>query len=230
MKTIGIIGGLGPETTAKFYLDLISFCLKFNKIQRPEIIISSIPLPFDVEEEAIAEGKGEEGCVSFITEAARKLEKAGVDFIVMPCNSLHTYIDEIRGAVKIPVLSIVEETVKFLKKEEVFEVGVISTTITLKNKLYEKALTVNGIKQVLPNESQQIKIGKLIHNLVINKYGSKDKKELKDIINDLKKRGIKHILLACTDLQLLMPKSPTLKIYDTMKILIDSSVEEIIKE
>ena len=230
MKTVGIIGGLGPETTSEFYLELLFSCQKLNKVNRPPILIYSVPLPYDIEEDAIARGKGEERCVPFILDAAKKLEKAGADFLVMPCNSLHAFIENLRGAVKIPALSIVEETTKFLKKENISEVGVISTSITLNKKLYENSFIANGIEQVRPDDFQQAKIGKMIHNLVSNRHDNKDREELIKVINDFETKGIDHVILACTDLQLLIPYHPRLKIYDTMKIFAEATVQEIIKD
>ena len=229
MKTVGIIGGLGPETTSEFYLELIFSCQKLNRVNRPPILIYSVPLPYDIEEDAIARGKGEERCVPFISEAAKKLEKAGADFLVMPCNSLHAFIEDIRSVVKIPVLSIVEETTKFLKKENISEVGIISTSITLNKKLYENSFKANGIKQITLDDFQQAKIGKMIHNLVSNRHDNKDREELIKVINDFETKGIDHVILACTDLQLLIPHHPRLKIYDTMKIFAEATVQEILK-
>ena len=230
MKTVGIIGGLGPETTSEFYLELIFSCQKNNKVNRPPILIYSVPLPYDIEEDAIARGKGEERCVPFILDAAKRLEKAGANFLVMPCNSLHAFIENLRGAVKIPVLSIVEEITKFLKKENVSEVGIISTSITLNKKLYETSFIANGIKQVAPDDFQQAKIGKMIYNLVSNRHDNKDREELIKVINDFETKGIDHVILACTDLQLLIPHHLRLKIYDTMKIFAEATVQEIIKD
>lgn len=230
MKTVGIIGGLGPETTSEFYLELIFLCQKFNKINRPSILISSVPLPYDIEENAIVKGKGEEKCVLFLLDAAERLEKAGADFLVMPCNSLHTFIEEIRNFVKIPVLSIVEETTKFLKKENISKVGIISTAITFNKKLYESSFIANSIKQITPNDLQQAKIGKIIYNLVSNRQGNKDREELIKIINNFENKGIDHVILACTDLQLLIPHHPRLKIYDTMKIFAEATVQKIVDD
>ena len=80
-------------------------------------------------------------CLPFLIKEAKRLEEAGADFIVMPCNSLHVFIKEIRGSVKVPVLSIVEETIKFLKKNNFKTVGIVSTSATIENKLYETAFT-----------------------------------------------------------------------------------------
>ena len=230
MKTVGIIGGLGPETTSEFYLELIFSTQKLNKANRPKILIYSVPLPYDIEEDAIARGKGEERCLPFLIDAAKSLERAGADFLVMPCNSLHAFIENIRGSVKIPVLSIVEEATKFLKEERISEVGIISTLITLNKKLYETSFTTNGIRQVVPDDFQQAKIGKMIHNLVSNRHDNKDREELVKIISEFEGKGVGGVILACTDLQLLIPEHPRLKIYDTMKILVDTTVKELLGE
>lgn len=229
MKTVGIIGGLGPETTSEFYLELIFSCKQLNKISYPPILINSIPLPFDIEKDAIADGIGEERCLPFLLDAAKNLENAGADFLVLPCNSLHVFIKEIRKAVKIPVLSILEETSKFLKQQNINKVGIIATPITIKNKLYEKPLKANGITQVIPDNLQQAKIGKLILNLVSNRYDNKDRNILLKVIQDFGKKKVKNIILACTDLQLLIPEQSNIKIYDTMKILLDFTVKEVIE-
>ncbi|MEK7501385.1 MAG: amino acid racemase [Patescibacteria group bacterium] len=229
MKTVGIIGGLGPETTSEFYLDIVFSCQKKDKTARPPIIISSVPLPYQIEEDAIARNFGIERCLPFLTKEAGRLEKAGVDFIVMPCNSLHIFIQEIRDAVSIPVLSIVEETIKFLKRENMHKVGIVSTSATIKNKLYENAFAENGIEYVTPDEFQQAKMGKFILNLVTGQQKNKDREELVNIINDFEGKELDCVILACTDLQLLIPHHPTIKIIDTMKIFADATVGKILE-
>lgn len=228
MKAVGIIGGLGPETTAEFYLDIVFSCQKESKTARPPIIISSVPLPYQIEEEAITKASGIERFIPFLTQEAKRLEKAGADFIVMPCNSLHVFIKEIRESVSIPVLSIVDETVKFIQKNGFKKVGIVSTSATIKNKLYEDAFKRNDIEYVAPDNFQQAKMGKFIHNLVMGKQNNRDREELIEIINGFEGKNVDCIALACTDLQLLIPQHPTLKIFDTMKILADATVREIL--
>ena len=115
MKTAGIIGGLGPETTSGFYLELIFGCYNKNKESRPPILVWNVPLKYAIEEDLLKKAVGEERFLPYLVSGAKILEKAGADFLVMPCNSLHIFIDQIRKSVNIPVLSIVEETGKFLK-------------------------------------------------------------------------------------------------------------------
>ncbi len=228
MKTVGIIGGLGPETTSEFYLDLIFSCQKKSKKTRPGIIISSVPLPYKIEEDLIMKNKGSKRYIPFLVAEAKRLEKAGADFLVMPCNSLHVFIEDIRKAVKIPVLSIIEETVKFMKKKKYKKVGIVSTSATIENKLYETAFEKAKISYATPNSLEQAKLGKFIHNLVMGQQNNKDRDRLVKIINNFENKNVDCVALACTDLQLLIPKHPKLKIFDTMKIFVDATVDKML--
>lgn len=228
MKTVGVIGGLGPETTAEFYLDVVFSCQKKDKTARPNIIIASVPLPYDIEEEAIEQNKGFEKIPPFLIEEAKKLEKAGVDFIVMPCNSLHVFIEKIRDSVSVPVLSIVEETVSYIKNKNYNKVGIVSTSATIENELYENAFEKEGIIYETPDDFEQAKMGKYIHNLVTGQQKNTDREGLIQIIDNLSKKNVGAVALACTDLQLLIPKHNDVEIFDTMKILADATVREIL--
>lgn len=228
MKSVGIIGGLGPETTSEFYLDVIFSCYQKDRSARPSIVIASVPLLYQIEEDLIMKNEGAERYIPFLVKEAQRLEKAGVDFIVMPCNSLHVFIEDIRSSVKIPVLSIVEETVKFMKENNFKRVGIVSTSATIKNKLYENAFQANDILYETPNELEQEKMGKFIHNLVMGQQNNKDREELVKIIDGFENKQVDCVALACTDLQLLIPKHQNLKIFDTMKILADATVREIL--
>jgi len=229
MKTVGIIGGLGPETTSEFYLEIIFGCYENNKENRPPILLWNIPLKYKIEEDLLMKAEGEERYIPYLVEAAKRLEKGGADFLVMPCNSLHSFIEDIRNSVEIPVLSIVEETVRFLRNKGVKKVGVLETSSSLKRKLYETELKKENIKQILPNDFEQARIGKTINNIVLNRHVNKDREELLKIINKFEENGVKIVILACTDLQLLIPYHPRLEIYDTMKIFADATVDEILK-
>lgn len=228
MKTAGIIGGLGPETTSEFYLELIFSCFEKNKINRPPILLWNIPLPYQIEEDLIIKAQGEERYIPYLIDAAQRLEKGGADFLVMPCNSLHIFIEKIRSAVRIPVLSILEETAKFLKSQEVSAVGILATSTTIQNKLYENQLAQAGIEQVVPDDFQQAKIGKMINNLVLNRHDNKDREELLKIIDGFEEKNVKTVILACTDLQLLIPHHNRMKIFDTMKVFADATVNFIL--
>lgn len=229
MKTAGIIGGLGPETTAQFYQEIIFDSFQKNKLERPPLLIWSIPLKYQIEEDLITKAEGEDRYIPYLQDAARRLESGGADFIVIPCNSVHIFIDEVRNAVKIPVLSIVEETSAFLKSKNISNVGLLATKSTVDKKLYQMPLEANQIGITLPDQEDQNKIGTLINNLVINRYDDKDRAELLEVIERLSNKGLKDVVLACTDLQLLTPKHDHVNIYDSMAILADATVREILQ-
>lgn len=229
MKTVGIIGGLGPEATAKFYLEIVSACSDLNEQSHPPILIYNVPLPLQLEKECIVKAKNEEKCLPFLIQAAKILEKGGADFLVMPCNSLHIFIKEIRKAVKIPVLSIVEETVKFLKKQNIKDVGILATSITINRGLYQLKLNGHDIREIVPNNQDQAKLGQIIYNLVIGHYTEADKQALDQITDSLVKKGAESIILACTDLQLLSPQHTKVRVFDTMQILVNSTINETVR-
>lgn len=228
MKTVGIIGGVGPETTAEFYLEVIFGCQQRNNTQRPAMLIWNVPLAFQIEEDLLLHAEGEERYIPYLVEAAEKLESAGSDFLVMPCNTLHIFIGEIRKAVHIPVLSIVEETAKLLKHKGVEKVGILATPSSLRRNLYEEELKKHGIEQVLPDGFDEAKLGKMISNIVLNRHANKDRESLLKVVKNFQSKNVDTVILACTDLQLLIPHLPRMEILDTMKILADTTVDTIL--
>jgi aspartate racemase len=228
MKRLGVIGGLGPETTAKFYLEIILACQRRERSHRPGIVISSVPIPYVVEEEAIAHGRGVERLLPILEEEARRLERAGCELIVMPCNTLHIFIKELRQAVKVPVLSIVEETSRFLEKEGARRVGLIATAATHRSGIYPGLLAGRGITVVEPSAKLQTRVGRIVHSLVNGRHDAKDREALLAIVGALEADGVDCVLLACTDLQLLLPEHPTVKVHDTMRIFVGATVERML--
>jgi len=224
MKIAGIIGGLGTEITSKFYMEVVFACSKQNG-QRPNMLISNVAVPLTVEKEVINGAKNQEDFLPFLTTSARQLEKGGADFIVIPCNTVHIFINEIRKSVHIPVLSIIEKAAEFLKKKQIKEIGLFATKTTIDNRLFDDQLESIGIKIKVPDNLDQNKIGRIIHNLVNNRSSQEDKKKFIKIIHNLKTN---NALLACTDLRLLNITLQNIKMIDTMNILKEATVREII--
>lgn len=228
MKSVGVIGGLGPETTAEFYLEVIFQCQKLNQTQRPLIVIASVPLLFEIERDLIATNTGKERYIPYLVQEAKRLQSCGVDFLVMPCNSLHIFIEEIRGAVEIPVLSIVEETIKYLKDNHFSSVGLISTSATIANNVYESSFAENKINFTVPDGLSRAKMDKIIQRLIDGQHLNKDRQQIESVIKELATKSVDCVALACTDLQLLLPSSVDIPVFDTMKVLAESTVKEIL--
>lgn len=228
MRSVGVIGGLGPETTAEFYLEVVFGCQKLDNTQRPLVVISSVPLLFEIERDLIESNTGKERYIPYLVNEAQRLEKSGVDMLVMPCNSLHVFIDEIRNAVSIPVLSIVEETINYLEVKNLTKVGLISTSATVANQVYEEKLIEAGISFVTPDDLEKAKMDKIIQRLIDGQHLNKDRDAIMKVAQNLAAQNVDCIALACTDLQLLLPSPEKVPVFDTMKILADATVREIL--
>ncbi|OGG60477.1 hypothetical protein A2765_00050 [Candidatus Kaiserbacteria bacterium RIFCSPHIGHO2_01_FULL_56_24] len=228
LKTIGVLGGLGPETTTHFYLAIISLCQQKGIAERPPILTWSIPLPYSLEKEFITTGKGIDQYLPFLIEGAKRLEQGGADFIVIPCNSVHILIDEIRKSVRIPVLSIVEETARLLKEEGIQQVGVLATTATVKSHLYDTALKAANITIALPDSNDQVALSDLIQQLARSGKDEQNQNVLPMLMEKFSTQAVSTVILACTDLQLMIKDHPTIKIYDTMQILVEATVRDLV--
>lgn len=201
-------------------------CQKLNSAQRPPLLAYNVPLTYELEMDEILNGTCAEETKQMLIEAAKILEKAGADFIVMPCNSLHVFANEIQSSINIPFLNLIDATVNFLKEQDIKQVGILSTLITRNNKLYERPLFEKGIKYIFASDSEQQRLNKIILKLTFGGYTKRDKKEFTKIVINL---GVEHIVLACTDLQLIAPIIPRIEIHDTMKILADATMNEMLK-
>ena len=229
MKSVGIIGGVGPETSAQFYLEVVFGCQKRDTTHRPLIVMSSVPISYELEnDEIINQNLGKPSQDYLVTEAKR-LEKSGVDFLVLPCNSLHVFIKQIRESINIPALSILEEVVKHIKKNGFGRVGLITTSATVKYKIYENIFLENGIDFVVPTATEMTEMDKIISRLTNGVHLDSDRETLLSVIAGLKKQGVDAVALACTDLQLLIPDNDDKTVFDTMRVLANATVDAIVK-
>ncbi len=230
MKTLGILGGVGPETTSKVYHSVIDSIRKNGGKYYPSIIIYNLPWPFSLEDEMIIRGRNSEKMIPYLVNGAKILEKAGASFGVLPCNTLHKHINEIRTSVKIPFLSILEETKLKLKSLNINKVGILASQTTINSNLYGKILQENGVSLVYPSKEEQDKINKVIVELVRGKSKTLHSKKLTAICKSLSKNGAESILLACTDLQLIGNIKSSVSIIDITEVLIQASVRELLRK
>ncbi len=228
MRTAGVIGGVGAETTARFYLKVVQGFTRAHLPSLPPVLIFSMPFAHQIEDDVLLRGQGVERSIPFLLEAARILERGGADFIALPCNTLHVFIEQIARAVNIPVLNVVKETTRFLARHGVTRIGVLASRITTQLDIYGPDFAKDGITAILPDESDKVKLGQVIHGILNGRRIDRNRQELQQIIARLYKNQVDAVLLACTDLQLLKPKCPGKKLFDTMKILASATVREIL--
>lgn len=228
MKTIGVLWWLWPDTTAKFYLELINIFSQ-NKINiRPPILIWNTALSLDLEKNFLLTGEWITEYLPYLIEWAKNLEKGGADFIVIPCNSVHVLIEQIRRAVSIPVVSIIDETVNYLSAIWITLIWLLSTTATSKYQLYELPLLQKSIDIVKLDSDLQSKLDLVIFNIVNNISPQNNQKVIHEIVETMRSKQVKDILLACTDLQLICTNFYEFSLFDTMSILAKATAERVI--
>lgn len=202
MKTLGIIGGLGPETGCKFYMSINNRFRNIKKCQ-PNILLENLPISEKAERNIIEGNLGREH-EQLLHQSIKRMNNANIDFIVIPCNTIHVFMGELRAKSKIPILSIIDETAKECSKLKVKKIGLLGSSKTINEKLYEKALQKNGIGVIIPEKQEQQKINKIIISILHNKAKENDKHFLVTLIKNMKKQGAERIILGCTDLPLLL--------------------------
>ena len=216
-RTIGILGGMGPEATADFYMRIVrifqnEFRARYDR-DYPPMLIFSAPIP-DVVEMVEDEAK----IVSYLTDAARTLESSGADFIAIPCNTVHAFLDVIRSAVKIPVLSMVESAVDKISAEQ-SPVGLLATRTTICMGVYEEEFRKKRIGLIIPTESEQAILTEVIMDLLARSNQSTVRARLKGLIDTLKMRGARAVVLACTELPLVVEPDLGIEIIDPTETL-----------
>jgi len=220
MKTIGILGGMGPEATAELYMNIVrifqkKYGAKYDK-DFPPMIIYSLPIP-----DVVEESEDKSSVVKLLVEGVRKLESAGADFIVIACNTVQLYLQQMQNAIKIPIISIASEAIRAAKRKGYSAVGLLATELTL-NGLYDDECLKQNIQLIKPNKKQRKIVTKAIMNVLEGK--SNMKKELKKIVRELQ---AETIILGCTELPLAIKQEDVeIELLDTTEITARAAVRE----
>ena len=197
------MGGMGPGASAYFYQLLVKLAQQKYGAQQdtdyPSMIIYSLPLA-GFTELGVADDKAVK---KQLIAGVRKLEKAGADFIVIPCNSVHQFYNDMQKTVAVPIISIIEATIKEVKKKDMRKVGVLSSETMKKLGLYHKALQENGNKVLLADNKQQEMVNKLILSVMTGDYALGEVKILDKIISDFASKGAEGVVIGCTELPLI---------------------------
>ena len=230
-KKIGILGGMGPEASANFYYKIIYYCQKeYQAVQDtdfPPMIIYSLPLSgFD--ESGIVDKRL---VLQQLLHGVDTLRDAGCIFIVIPCNTVHYFMNELRQKSSIPIISIMEETVKKIKQNNHTIVGLLGSDTTLKLQLYQNLLDENGIICVSPTQEENPIITKLILEVMIGKLEYKTKENVLSIIKKMELQSANAVILGCTEIPLAITQTDVnIKVYDTLQILAESAVHYAIND
>jgi aspartate racemase len=202
---IGVIGGLGPAATASF-LDRVIRATRADRDQDhlDMVILNHATIP---DRTAYITGASHEDPGPVMAEDARRLERFGVSFLVMPCNTAQYFTDEVAAAVDVPLLSIVEETVTAVceRRPQLHCVGVLATDGTVQAGVYQDALAAKGLDCVLPNDAEQATLMEIIYGEV--KSGRPvDVDAFEAVCSRLFAVGAQVLVIGCTELSVVVEK------------------------
>ncbi len=204
MKNIGILGGLGPESTVDYYKEIIAaFNTKYTEYAYPEILVYSANLH---EFMSFASENNWTGLSEWLLTKINSLKLAGAEFVAIASNTPHIVFDQIESESPLPLLSIVEAACSRAQELGLKNVGLMGTKLSMEADFYKKPFVLNGISMVTPTEDEQ----KFIHHklfseieLGILKDSTRD--ELLTIAQRMvEKEKIDSLILGCTELPLIL--------------------------
>lgn len=197
MKTVGIIGGMGPAATYDLGNKIIANTQAGSDQEHIHVIVdcnTNIP-----DRTAAILGGGSDPVPEMIRSACR-LEKMGAELLIMPCNTAHYFYDQIAAAVSVPLLHMPRETAAVLKQKGVSCAGILATDGTGAAGIYDRVLEEQQIKPVYPSAENQRQVMRIIYERV--KMGNMDFADIPtgEILQDLKHQGAEVLILGCTEL------------------------------
>lgn len=200
MKTLGIIGGLGPMATAYFMELIVSMTDAACDQDHLNMIIYNRPDTPDRTDFILK--KSEKDPRPFLIDSGLSLKKTGADLIAIPCNTSHFFHAELEEKIGLPVINMIRETSFYLKERGIKKAGVLATDGTISTGLFQKELEKEGMEWVIPDESGQKKVMRLIYDNV--KAGKPIEENLFfDVKKELLNKDAQAIILGCTELSVI---------------------------
>lgn len=218
MKTIGLIGGITPQSTILYYQILNNLANNhFGGVHSSKTLIHS----FDFGEISRLQSENNwERLDKLMQDAALGLEKGGANLIIICANTMHLSIKAVEEVVSIPVIHIAEATVKEINAKGLDKVALLGTKYTMEKDFFKKVLNTNGIEVIIPDDEDRKKIHEIIYDeLAKGEINHTSKLVYLQIIEKLLKEGAKGVILGCTEIPLLIKQEDvSVPVFDTTAI------------
>jgi len=229
MKTVGIVGGIAPESTIEYYRQIVDGYRKRSSAGNyPSIIIDSIDLKKMIDWITANELTA---VTAYLVAALERLARAGADFAVLASNTPHIVFDEVRQRSPLRLISIVEATRADAESLGMKRVGLFGTRFTMRAKFYPDVFTRAGIEIILPDESEQDFIHtRYMDELINGIFLPETKRRLEQIVDEMKQRSqVEGIILGGTELPLILREAEHhgVPFLDTTKIHVNRIVAEL---
>lgn len=215
-KTIGILGGMGPEATADLLWRIVRLTPASCDQEHPRILVDSNPRIPD--RTAAITGTGESP-LPMLLETARGLERAGAELIVIPCNSAHHWYDEIAAAVRVPVLHMIRlaatETLRLIASERQRDGAgssgearpaalLLATSGTVASGTYQRAFDEAGLSLVVPGPAEQAQVMDVIYSVKAGERARARPLALDVLSREVGRLSPACVVLGCTELPLVL--------------------------
>ncbi len=212
-------------------MDLMSRVLKAtpaaDDIDHIRMVVDNNPkVPSRIK--ALLENAGESPAPC-LQDMAVKLADWGVDLLAMPCNTAHCYFHEIQNAVDIPLLNMIELSVRFVieKQPDLKVAGILASTAVLNLGLYKEEFQRHGLDLLSPDDHLQCSIMDTIRRIKTGRYGAEDRRALRLAADALQNKGAEAILIACTELSVIADEFMGSHVVDTAQVLAESIVSQV---
>jgi len=231
MKRVGLIGGIGPASTLDYYSGIINDFRKITKGENyPEVLILSINM---AEMLSHIEKDHWDSVIMQLVQAAERLTIAGAEFIAMASNTPHLVFGEVSRRCPVPMVSIVEETCRYVKSSLYNRPLCIGTLFTMRNRLYSEPLEKVGITSLLPSDEDQKKIHSFIFpNLEMGIVVPGEKEKMIALLKrNIEEQDADSVILGCTELPIMIKQGDLpVPVFNTTEIHIKAIVRRILSE
>jgi len=230
MKTLGIVGGLGPESTVDYYQRIIALYRERQPDgSYPQFIIISVDLKKGLD---FMDASDLAGMAAYLLEEIRKLARAGADFGLIAANTPHIVFEDVAPKSPIPLISIVEATCTAAKAQKLKRLALFGTRYTMEATFYPKVFSREGIELLVPDPQDQDYIhDKYLNELVPGKFWPETRAGLLAIIDRMKAESdVDGVILAGTELPLILHGETHngIPLLDTTKIHVEAAVAEML--
>lgn len=229
MKTIGLIGGMSWESTVPYYRQINeTIKARLGGLHSAKVVLYSVDFH---EIERLQHAGDWEGAGVILAEAARALQAAGADFLVLCTNTMHKVASRIEAAVEIPLLHIADPTAAEIKRAGYTVVGLLGTRFTMEQAFYRDRLSArHGLRVIIPGPTDREAVHRIIYEeLCLGVVTAKSRDAYRKIMAGLALQGAQAIILGCTEISLLVDQQDSeVPLFDTTAIHARAAAEEAI--
>jgi aspartate racemase len=225
-KIIGILGGMGPEATADLYLRIIRATKAKRDQDHPRVIIYSNSKVPDRTAAILETGPSP---LPELIRAGKRLEEAGADFIIIPCNTAHYFIDQLQNELRVPILNMIKLSADKAKDyyPKVRKAGLLASDGTVKSGLYRSAYGDAKIEILEPSPEKQEEVMKAIYQYIKAGNLIDGGILLRGVANDLITAGAEMIICGCTEVSLVLKEGDlAVPILDPLQVLAEAAIAE----